>query len=171
MPVTGSLQPTAVIAGTVTVAEARRGRIDHALALNIPNACAGRFSWPAQRTDGTLTTSTCLPEGARLRFDPNLDLSKLNMPPFTRMLAEAAQDHGIIVRDKTLSNIGFSVEDPAQYPVNPWYGSAVWPQKPGADSLFGGHPWELVHNQFPWGSLQLLDMDLCTTGPCASVPG
>ena len=90
-----------VIAGTIMIDELRRGRIDHALALAIPNACAGRFTWPAQRTDGTATATDCLPEGAHLRIDPAVDLSKLTLPRVTRILAEAAQRYGIIVRDRT----------------------------------------------------------------------
>ena len=65
-----------VIAGTIMIDELRRGRIDHALALAVPNACADRFTWPAQRTDGTAAASDCLPEGAHLRIDPSVDLSK-----------------------------------------------------------------------------------------------
>ena len=49
--------------------ELKAGRIDHALAINLPAPRAGVFAWPAQRTDGT-GPPTALPEGARLRLDP-----------------------------------------------------------------------------------------------------
>ena len=60
------------------VRELKRGRIDHALAINLPAPRAGTFAWPAQRTDGT-GDATTLPEGARLRLDPTLDLDQLNL--------------------------------------------------------------------------------------------
>ena len=103
-----------VIAGTVMIDELRRGHIDHALALAIPNACAGSFSWPAQRSDGSDSGRDCLPEGAHLRLDPGLDLSTLSLPPITRMLADAAQRYGMIVRDRTSHAVGFYAEDPTR---------------------------------------------------------
>jgi hypothetical protein len=147
-----------VVAGTVTIDELRRGRIDHALALAIPDACARRFSWPAQRTDGASTAAHCLPEGAHLRIDPSLDLSTLELPRVTRVLAEAAQRYGMIVRDVTHHAVGFYAEDPAPTGGNP-YG--------GEDGLYGGlPPWKFLP-QFPWARLQVLKMRLCTTAPCA----
>ena len=38
-------------------------------------ARAGVFSWPAQRTDGLLDSPDAIPEGARFRLDPNLDIA------------------------------------------------------------------------------------------------
>ena len=61
-----------VVAGTMTIGELERGRIDHALAISIPNARRGVFAFPAQRTDGTLTTSVAIPEGSIFRLDPKL---------------------------------------------------------------------------------------------------
>jgi hypothetical protein len=146
-----------MIAGTIMIDELRRGRIDHAPALDIPDACARTFSWPAQRTDGTLTTNDCLPEGAHLRLDPTLDLSTLALPRVTRILAEAAQRYGLIVRDKTSHAIGFYAEDPTPTGTDPYW---------GPDGLYGGlAPWEFLP-RFPWHRLQLLKMTLCTDAPC-----
>jgi hypothetical protein len=146
-----------VIAGTILIDELRRGRIDHALALAIPDACAGTFSWPAQRTDGGDPTATCLPEGAHLRLDPTLDLSTLSLPPITRVLAEAAQRYGMIVRDRTHHAVGLYAEDPTRTGSDPYVGS---------DGLYGGlRPWNFLP-QFPWDRLQLLKMRLCRQAPC-----
>src|SRR5213079_1948589 len=98
--------------GMVTIAELQSGHIDHALQLLIPTSQKGVFAWPAQRTDGTDTSSTAIPEGARFRLDPNLDLSQLSLPPVTRMMAEAAQTYGMIVNDVTHGTVGFRIEDP-----------------------------------------------------------
>lgn len=148
-----------VIAGTITIDELKKGKIEHALALNIPDPCADYFSWPAQRDDGGSTANDCLPEGAHLRIDPNLDLSTLDMPPFTRMLAEAAQKYGMIVRDKTGHATGFSAEDPAPTGTDPYKG-------PGG--FFGGlQIWDLVRNKFPWDHVKLLKLHPCTQAPCS----
>jgi hypothetical protein len=146
-----------VAAGTIRIAELRRGSIDHALAVDLPNACAKVFAWPAQRTDGTATGRDCIPEGAQLRIDPALDLSRLNLPPITLMLARAAQRYGMIVRDKTLHAIGFFAEDPAPTGTNPFVGPT---------GLYGGlRPWNFLP-RFPWGHLQLLKMKTCSAAPC-----
>jgi hypothetical protein len=150
-----------VIAGTVMIDELRRGHIDHALALAIPDACATSFSWPAQRSDGSDTRRECLPEGAHLRLDPNLDLTTLSLPPITRMLADAAQRYGMIVRDRTSHAVGFYAEDPTPTGTDPYS---------GPDGLYGGlRPWKFLP-QFPWDRLQLLKMRLCRHFPCRPAP-
>ncbi len=146
-----------VIAGTIRIAELRAGHIEHALALDIPNACAGEFSFPAQRSDGTEESAACIPEGAHMRLNPSLDLASLSLSPITRMLAEAAQRYGIIVRDTTHSAVSFYAEDPTPTGTNPYT---------GPNGLFDGlKPWEFLR-EFPWNQLQLLQMHLCTTSPC-----
>jgi hypothetical protein len=146
-----------MIAGTIMIHELQRGRIDHALAVDIPDACAKTFSWPAQRTDGGLTTPDCLPQGAHLRLDPALDLSKLSLPRITRILAEAAQRYGMIVRDKTYRAVGLYAEDPTPTGTEPYW---------GPDGLYGGlAPWKFLP-RFPWDRLQLLRMTVCSQAPC-----
>jgi hypothetical protein len=128
--------------------ELAAGRIDHALALAIPSARRGVFSWPAQRSDGVNDDPASIPEGARFRLDPSLDLGKLDLPPVTRMMAEAVQRYGMVVRDQTGHAVGFYAEDPAPTGSDP-YGQ-----------LFGNQaPIDLLAT-FPWDRLQLLQMQL-----------
>jgi hypothetical protein len=151
-----------VIAGTILIDELRRGRIDHALALDIPDACARVFSWPAQRTDGSDPSQGCLPEGAHLRLDPDLDLSTLTLPRITRILARAAQRYGMIVRDRTNHAVGFYAEDPTPTGSDPYA---------GPNGFYGGlRPWQFLP-QFPWGRLQLLTMTPCARAPCLPAGG
>jgi hypothetical protein len=145
------------IAGTVTIAELRNGSINHALALAVPEACSRSFTWPAQRTDGTSTTADCIPEGARFRLDPTLDLSQLQLPRITRLLAEAAQRYGMIVRDTTHNSVGFYAEDPSPTGSDPYHGPQGFYE--------GMAPWQFLP-PFPWSRLQLLKMRTCTSGPC-----
>jgi len=140
-----------VIAGTIRIAELRAGHIEHALAMDIPNACAHAFSFPAQRSDGTEENANCLPEGAHLRLNPSLDLASMSMSPITRMLAEAAQRYGIVVRDRTNREVNFYAETPTPG-ENPYT---------GPNGLFDGlKPWVFLH-EFPWNQLQLLQLHLC----------
>ena len=150
-----------VAAGTVTIAELRRGRIDHALAMAVPDTCEKLFSWPAQRTDGSSDAPDCLPAGAHLRLDPKLDISRLGLPRVTRQLARAAQRYGIVVRDRTHHAVGFYAEDPARTGTDPYRG----PQ-----GLYGDlDPWEFLP-RFPWQRLQLLQMRVCDAAPCPAPP-
>jgi hypothetical protein len=142
-----------VIAGTVTADELRSGVIPHALAMNIPWAKPNVYAWPAQRTDGASTDPNAIPEGARFRLDPRLDISALHLPPVTRAVAEAAQRYGIIVRDQTGHAVGFFAENTAQFGTDPY---------DGPTGLFGGTPSNVLMRSFPWEHLQVVDMDLST---------
>lgn len=150
-----------LIGGVMLVSELRSGRIDHALALNIPFPRRGVFAWPAQRTDGT-GPPDALPEGAHLRLDPSLDLDHFGLPRFTRMIAEAAQRYGMVVRDQTHHATSLFIED--------W--TAHGGQSPfiGPDGLYGGlTPSELL-SRFPWERLQLVRMRLCSNGQACPAP-
>ena len=144
------------VAGLMTISELRSGRIDHALSAATPEACAGFFAWPAQRTDGQSSDVNCLPEGAHLRLDPTLDLSKLNLPPVALTMARAMQRYGIIIHDTTHSSFSFFAELPTGGP-DPYVGSG---------GVFGGLlPWQFL-SLIPWDRLQLLLMRVCTESPC-----
>jgi hypothetical protein len=149
-----------VAAGLITLRDLRRGKIDHALAISVPDTCEGVFYWPAQRTDGTLTNKDCLPAGSRLRLNPKFDFSTISSSPrLTQMLARAASKYGFIIRDKTGSVVTFYAEDPREPGV----------QLRGPGGLFGAEPWDIVR-PFPWHELQLVRSRLCSKSPCRS-PG
>ena len=142
------------IAGTMMVSELQAGVIPHALAINIPWAKPNTYAWPAQRTDGRSTDPNAIPEGARFRIDPKLDIDKLNLPPMTRAMAKAAQRYGMIVRDQTGHAISFFAENPTRYANNPYV-------SPGG--LYGGTDPTAVMRAFPWDHVQLVQMQLHTT--------
>jgi hypothetical protein len=142
-----------VIGGTILIDDLQHGRIDHALAIGLPAARTEAFAWPAQRTDGTGPV-TALPEGARLRLDPELDLSTLRLPRLVRMIAVASQRHGLVVREQTESGITLFAEDPAPHGRRPY-----------REYFLGRTPPELLAD-FPWDRLQVLAMRLCSGAPC-----
>lgn len=139
----------ALAPGIVSLDDVKRGKIEHALTLAVPDPAAGRFSWPANRTDGTSSNPAAVMEGQRLRLDPTLNLDQYNLTPIGRMVAEAAQKYGFVVADNG-GAVALSTEagDPTVNATgaNPW------------DQFLDGRDWEVMRN-FPWDKLQALPKD------------
>jgi len=143
-----------LLGGLVTEADLQRGYINHALAISLVETEPRCWSWPAQRTDGAYTTAgiTPIPEGARFRLNPAINVASLNLPPLDEMLAQAAQTYGIVVRDKG-GSVAFLGEDPKTIPgSNPW--SAEFEDTYASTILA----------KFPWSDLQTLQTQMT----CAS---
>jgi hypothetical protein len=146
-----SASSLSVAGGLITLEDLEDGVINHALAFSVPNVRAGVFASPAQRTDGTSPNPAALPEGAHLRLDPNLNLSALNLPRLTLMIARAAQRYGIVIRDGSPSVASFYAQDPTPTGTEPYGGEDGW--------MEGKYPSQLLAS-FPWWHLELLKMDL-----------
>jgi hypothetical protein len=145
-----SASSLSLVGGLITLEDLARGSIDHALSMSVPDVRAGVYASPAQRTDGRTDSVVALPEGARLRLDPSLDLASLHLPRLTFMIAQAAQRYGIVIRDGS-TNVTFQAQDPTPTGANPYT---------GPHGYFEGHsPRELLTN-FPWNKLELLRMEL-----------
>lgn len=147
-----------VIAGTMLVRDLRSPWIRHALAIDLPAPAAGHYSWPAQRTDGSGPVDS-IPEGARLRLPPDLNLVDMNLPPIVLKMARAVKRRGMIVRDQTGTAIGFFAQDPVRAKRDPYY---------GAGGVFGGQWPNKFLAKFPWSKLRVLKMSLCSdqSKPC-----
>jgi hypothetical protein len=132
------------VAGLITLQEEAEGVINHALAFAIPSPKAGTFVFPAQRTDGTSTSESAIPEGTRFRLPATLDIGALHLPRQIAMMARAAQRYGIIVVDKG-GAVSFKAEDPYLYAqafgVDP-YASAF--DGMGAFALMKSFPWRYM---------------------------
>jgi hypothetical protein len=137
-----------LVGGLITQADLKRGEINHALAMAIPSSAYAVWTPPAQRTDGNNRSAPAIPAGARFRLDPRVDVDALDVPPFTRMLARAAQRYGIYVRD-TSPVVTFYAEDPASIGSDQW-AKAIVPSAPE------------VLRAFPWKDLQVTRMELWT---------
>jgi hypothetical protein len=140
-----------LLGGLMRISELRARHIDHALAIALPQIRAGRYALPAQRTDGSSQDPDAIPEGARFRLDPRLDINTLNLPPLTKTIAQAAQTYGIIVRDYA-GVVAFEAEDSTPTGANLYY-----PGRPG--SLLSAWPQDLLAG-FPWDRLRLTRMRL-----------
>jgi hypothetical protein len=135
-----------LLGGLIGTRELESGRIDHALALAIPHAANGVVAAPAQRSDGNLRSHAAIPEGTRFRLSPHFDLSTLHAPTIVRVLAQAVQRYGMIVRDQS-GAVSLYAQDPTPTGHNPYY---------GAHGLFDGLSPAVVMRYFPWKALQVV---------------
>lgn len=134
----------------VRLDEIQRGVIDHALALQSDNVCARVFRAPAIKTDGDSDRPDCVPEGARLRLDPTIDLDLLDLPPAQRAIARAFQVYGGYVVDMGGAPLSISFELAPD--ADGMY--------PGAVYRDAGLRWDYDGlGRIPWDGLQLLEED------------
>lgn len=136
--------------GAISVEEARRGKIEHAMYLATINArYFTTYSWPANRSDGFSKNPNTVMQGQRLRLDPTLNLDNYRLTKLGRAVAEAAQTYGFIVSDHA-GAVAVITEDGAAEKLktgkNPW------------DSLLGAPHYEVLRN-FPWDKVQVLPKD------------
>jgi hypothetical protein len=139
--------------GLILPHEIQSGQIDHALAIALPETRAREFSLPAQRTDGRSGCAHSVPEGARFRLDPALDVGALGLAPPVAALARAVQRYGLLVRDQSAAVVFFA-QNPSSLPADPY------------PAIFGGQsPTDLLRS-FPWSHLELVQMHLAeAAGP------
>ncbi|MDO5712060.1 MAG: hypothetical protein Q4P32_10030 [Micrococcales bacterium] len=136
------------VGSMITLEEARARRIDHAMGLAlIAPARWDRWRFPAQRSDGTDPAPDAIPQGARLRLDPSVDVSALGLTPLGEAIARAAQKYGFIVVD-TAAAVAVMAEsglpDKTRTGRDPW--SAILGDVPTYEQLRG----------FPWARMQVL---------------
>lgn len=89
----------ALLGGVIWPDELEAGVIDHALIFSYSWTARAGAVPPATETDGTSTRTGAIPEGARVRLDPTLDLDSLNLRPWERTVAEALQSYGMYLAD------------------------------------------------------------------------
>ena len=141
------------LGGQITVAELRRGEINHAMGIALVDAEAWNiFSWPATRSDGwnPKHAPNRIPEGLRFRLDPTVDVDSLSLHPIGKVIAKAAQKYGFVVWDKA-GGISLRAENPKSYTTRGQPDPYV--------ELFGKTPAWALFNNFPWDKLQFLPMD------------
>jgi hypothetical protein len=130
-----------LLGGLIRPSELAAGHIDHAIAIAIPQTRAQYFTWPAQRTDGQVYSTSAIPEGQRFRLDPTLNLSTIPMSPLVRMVAVAARKYGMIVRDKSGSVTLYGEDTADEGLPDPYYGSTGWYQGQYVSNLLKAFPW------------------------------
>ncbi|OGR85676.1 MAG: hypothetical protein A2901_07885 [Elusimicrobia bacterium RIFCSPLOWO2_01_FULL_54_10] len=153
----------AFLAGIITIEEQQAGVINHVIGVALPEIMAyPRWSWPANRTDGSFTYADAIPEGAIFRLPANLNLDAMDMDPYARMIAKAVQRHGMVVWDKA-GTVSFRAENPAnKYPEgNPYTkagGILNCPNGQSQQACWADSNGRL--RGFPWASLQALQTQM-----------
>lgn len=136
------------VGSMITIPEARARRIEHAMALAVISAARwDRWRYPAQRSDGTDSAPEAIPQGARLRLDPAVDVDSLNLTPLGAAIARAAQTYGFIVVD-TAAAVAVMAE--SGYPAEKATGTDPWA------AILGGVPTYRQLENFPWERMQVL---------------
>ncbi|MFQ5492219.1 MAG: hypothetical protein ACE5GE_16005, partial [Phycisphaerae bacterium] len=110
------------LAGLIWPDELENGQINHALGFTYPGVAAGGPVAPATESDGVSTGRWALPEGARLRLDPTLDLDTLGLTPYEKTIANALQEYGMILFDDGSSAVSVEAIDPRSTIGNPYEG-------------------------------------------------
>jgi hypothetical protein len=125
----------AQLAGVVRPEEIAAGRIEHALALSVPDTRAGTWACPATHTDATRTTPGAVPIGAHVQLDPALDVAAQPWPAWQKVLAVALQEYGgyvtdtggsLVVRGEAVQNRGYDAWQRAGTPIAPGLSDLPW---------------------------------------------
>jgi hypothetical protein len=140
-----------LLVGLQRLSELRAGQIDHVVSFAMKDPQGG-FRWPAQRGDGENPLPTAAQEGTCFRLPASLDVDKLGLTVYGRILARAVQRYGMVLTDETNAGVAF----PAEIPTD---GSEPY------DQIFGGldntgAPGGVL-NRFPWERLQALAPGTC----------
>jgi hypothetical protein len=115
------------LGGVLTSQELAAGQVNHAIALYVPSAQAdnGQVHGPSYTSDGTSSTSP-LPEGARVRVDPTWNPSGL--PAWQQAIVRAMQTYGGYIIDQGGRDIPAIDNTHSGYgPAYPW-GTTDFPQ-------------------------------------------
>lgn len=139
------------VGSMVTLREAAELRIDHAIGLGILSpATWNRFSFPANRSDGSDASADAIPLGSRLRLDPSVDVDSLGLTPIGTAIARAAQTYGFIAVD---SSGGVAVVAESGIPYQGRTGTDPW------TALLRGVPNYSQLKGFPWDKIQVIEKD------------
>ncbi|MFN8207952.1 MAG: hypothetical protein U0T82_11175 [Bacteroidales bacterium] len=92
-----------IIAGLIMLEEVKSGEIRHKIAAATRFNAFQEFVFPATWTDGLVEGG--IPEGAVIRLDPKLDLSKFDLLPGELIIAKALQVYGMVIVDEAGGNV------------------------------------------------------------------
>jgi hypothetical protein len=137
----------ALAAGMVRPEEIAQGHIDHALAITTPDTRANYIACPATDTDGHHFDPDALPIGAHVQLDPSINVDKLPIPRWQKIIAVALQHYGAYVVD-TGGSVALYAESDLDRPFAAWSRAGVPADAPSLADL-------------PWGSMRVLSMTQC----------
>jgi CubicO group peptidase (beta-lactamase class C family) len=143
--------------GQITREELDAHEIKHVIGISLVQA-SDSYTSPAVRSDGTgCCGDLCIPEGARFRLDPCVDVDKLGMHPVGKTIAKAAQRYGFVVWDKA-GTTSLRVKNPKSY-TRPAGGEDPYPK------IFAPKDQWTVLDGFPWDKIQFLPFEILSKDP------
>lgn len=86
------------------------GLVDNVVKIGVHNSRNEAIA-PMIGSDGDLEIAAALPQGARIRIRPDLDLTSLNLDPQALIIARGLQQYGAIIGDSTGGSIVLYLED------------------------------------------------------------
>jgi len=110
--------------GFIQYSELQAGAINHALYFTSTKSCS-KFRKPAAKSDGDSSGDSCVPMGARLQLDPEVDCSGLSgASKGEKMICKTMQRYGGYVLDSggsgPISGIGIAGDDLTDPGRAPW---------------------------------------------------
>jgi hypothetical protein len=135
-----------LLGGAIRPEEIAQGHIDHALSITTPATRSGYIACPATHTDGTSSSSSAIPEGARIQLDPNFNVDAQSWSTWEKVIAKALQSYGAYVSDTGGSLAIRGVTD-----VNLGTTTWAWANTPKGPSL----------SNLPWSSFRVLQLQSC----------
>jgi hypothetical protein len=143
------------LGGLITVGEAQRGLIPHALTftgVSSDIAKSPQFRWPALKTDGSSEAEFAMQEGMIFTLDKSVDPNALFTDPFLRALARAARDYGMVCNDGGGSSLSLNAESQQTVPNSQAFINDPWK---GPENKFGSAG--AILSKFPGGTGGLIE--------------
>jgi hypothetical protein len=119
--------------------------IAHALTITTPLTRSGIIACPATHTDGKSTSTSALPEGARVQLNPSFNVAGQSWPHWKKVIARTLQVYGAYVSDT-----GGTLAIRGEADLNR---QGAW-----ADA---GVPEGANLSDLPWESMRVLDVTAC----------
>lgn len=149
----------ALLAGLLTISEQRQGTIRHAIHLALPQTRRSEWVLPAQRSDGRSNDPNAIPQGATFRLPATIDLDRMDMDPYARMIARAVQTYGLVVRDSAGAVVLYAENPLGAGPDDPYFGPGGILQCPNGRAEAACYPDSNNRLRgFPWSQLQAVRM-------------
>lgn len=105
--------------GMIWPHELEAGEINHALIFSYDHTKAGGPVAPATESDGTGNDAWCIPEGALVQLNPDLDLSSLGLNYYEMTIAICLQKYGMYCADDG-GGISLYAINPLSCKINPY---------------------------------------------------
>lgn len=148
----GSGAGVGFLAGLVLESEIAGGYIPHALSFSSDSTCPpSDYRYPARKSDGKSSGHGCIPEGARIQLDPDLDLDRLGLSPGERTIARALQEFGAFNIDAGGAGVALYFEKSPEATSGDRVGRAY--EDAGIDSDYhriDGLPWDRLRVLADW---------------------